>query len=358
MNGRDHLETCLASLERLEYPRNNLQVVVVDNASRDDSVDFVKKSFPWVQVQSNETNLGFAPALNQACRDVQSDYLAFLNNDTRVEPDWLSRLVDVLESSAGRRESIAAACGAILDWDGLGVQFFGGYINLNGKAFHDTFSPEDLGSALAVQPTLYACGAGMVIRTQVFLESGGFDDDYFMIYEDVDLGWRLNILGFRSALVRDARMYHHESASLKSLDYTRKALWWERNALWTIYKNFSDSYLESIWPAALAMAFKREHILLEAGRKEEFKAHHEGVVAALQGLPGMKTRRRWIQSARKVPDAQLMEFFPRPYRMWAYAQPHYEIFAEGGYHRFIEDCVERFNLRRLFDSTTSAPPEH
>lgn len=348
-NGWSHLEHCLPSLERLTYPGESLRVVVIDNGSSDKTGEHLARLFPKTVHVRHEENLGFAPALNRASLNVESDYVAFLNNDTRVEPEWLSLLVDTLESKESKSRRAVAACGAILDWDETGVQFFGGHINFVGKAFHLRPALDALSSAPPVQPLFYPCGAGMLIERKAFLDSGGFDADYFMIFEDVDLGWRLNLLGLESLLVRDARLYHRESASLNQLDYARKALWWERNALWTIYKNYSDSFLERIWHAALALASKREQILLDAGREADFEAHHQGVVAAIQGLERIQAKRAWIQKNRTVGDREMLRCFPQPFQLWAYAEEHYQLFSQGGYEGYLQDCLERFRVRSLFD---------
>jgi GT2 family glycosyltransferase len=348
-NGWHLLEPCLESIRQLDYPGESGEVIVIDNASTDGTAEKIEKRFPGVRILRSEENLGFAPALTQAASKVSSKYLAFLNNDTRIDPHWLSGLVDALESEEARRMRAVAACGAILSWEGDGVQFFGGHINFLGKAFHHCPSLEELNAAPAVEPAFYACGAGMLIDREIFLKSGGFDEDYFMIFEDVDLGWRLNLMGLKTLLVRDARIYHREGASLNSLDYAKKALWWERNALWTIYKNYSKANLEKIWPAALAMAFKRNRILVEAGRQQDFERHHHGVTAAIRGLDRLKQKRARVQAARRVPDEELIPFFPDPFRVWAYGEDHYRLFADGQYAIFRDDCLNRFKIRPIFN---------
>lgn len=349
-DGWPHLEQCLPSLQRLSYPKERLEVLLIDNASSDGTAEKVGRLFPEVRLRRHEENLGFAPALSRTAKETASDYLAFANNDTRVEADWLSRLVEALESEESRRWKAVAACGAILDWSGTAVQFFGGHINFVGKAFHERPSLEAVAASPEVQPIFYPCGAAMLIDRRGFLEAGGFDEDYFMIYEDVDLGWRLNLMGQGTVLVRDARVYHREGASLAGLDYARKALWWERNALWTIFKNYSEPFLRRIWPAALALAFQRERLLLEAGRQGEFEAHHRGVLAGIRSLDRLQSKRAWVQERRRVRDEELLRFFPEPFRLWAYGEPHYELFRKGGYERFRDDCLERFGIRPLFDS--------
>ncbi len=94
-NGLVFLEPCLSSLEQLNYPHGMFEVILVDNASTDQSVDFVRKQFSWVKIIQNESNLGFAAGNNVGIRESKGDYIALLNNDTKVEKDWLIELVKV-----------------------------------------------------------------------------------------------------------------------------------------------------------------------------------------------------------------------------------------------------------------------
>jgi len=97
-NGRHYLDGCLSALERQSYPRDRFEVVLVDNASTDGSVTFVRRAFPGVKILENEDNIGFARGNNVAIRATEGEYVALLNNDTAAEPDWLSALVDVCQS--------------------------------------------------------------------------------------------------------------------------------------------------------------------------------------------------------------------------------------------------------------------
>ena len=100
-NGTEHLETCLASLQQLQYS-GGFETIIADNASSDGSVELVKRRFPDVKVVELEENLGFAAACNRGARDAQSGIVAFLNNDMRVEPTWLAALVEPLIADARR----------------------------------------------------------------------------------------------------------------------------------------------------------------------------------------------------------------------------------------------------------------
>jgi len=96
-NGVVFLNSCLSSLEQLNYPQAMYEVILVDNGSHDGSIPFVRERFPWVRIIQNESNLGFAAGNNVGIREAKGDYIALLNNDTRVERDWLKELVKVCE---------------------------------------------------------------------------------------------------------------------------------------------------------------------------------------------------------------------------------------------------------------------
>src|SRR5438445_1455003 len=120
-DGREHLEACLSSLQDLEFPKQQLEIIVVDNGSTDGSLGFVKARFPKVILIHNESNLGFSKAANIGAERAKGEYLAFLNNDMRVAKDWLS----VLLETARAGEGFACVGSTVMSWDGTEVDFEG-----------------------------------------------------------------------------------------------------------------------------------------------------------------------------------------------------------------------------------------
>ncbi|MCA1584381.1 MAG: glycosyltransferase family 2 protein [Acidobacteria bacterium] len=194
LNGREHLRACLPGLEAQVYP--NREIVVVDNGSTDDSIDYVRRSHPGVRVMALGHNRGFSAAYNAAVAAVATEWVVILNNDTRVEPAWLHELV-----AAAERHGASAAAARILDWDGRRIDFIGGQTSFNGHSWQT-----DHGHAVVDVPAerelLFACGGSMLVLRRAFLEAGGFDEDFFAYFEDVDFGWRLSLLGHRMAGMR------------------------------------------------------------------------------------------------------------------------------------------------------------
>src|ERR1051325_4296297 len=120
-NGREHLETCLNSLAEIDFPKSNLEIIVVDNASADGSTEMVANLFPQVRCLCSETNLGFSNGANFAAAQASGHYLAFLNNDMRVDRQWLTALLETARSDA----RLACVGSAILNWDGTEIDFAG-----------------------------------------------------------------------------------------------------------------------------------------------------------------------------------------------------------------------------------------
>lgn len=316
--GASHLEPLLRSLYSMDLDPSQVEFTLVDNGSMDGSVEYVRLYFPFVKILHLERNLGFAPALNRAARQSEADWLVFLNNDARADADWLSNLL-----YAARRTQAVSLSSHLLDWQGTATQFAGGSINWFGKGFEHTTLQQD-------QPyeIFFPCGCGMMIRRDVFHEVGMFDEDYFMVYEDIDLGWRLRLRGYSTLLVPDAKLFHRAHASLRSLSYAGKAVFYERNSLATIYKNVEDRTLSILFPLAVREAMLRAKAV--GGFGMPYRYQHDGlaILKALQAfferMEIWREKRRKVQSCRTVSDAALFKrFFEDSHQIWAYAPTHY-----------------------------------
>ena len=192
-NGVHHLQRFLPSVLKTDY--DHLEVIVADNGSTDASIDFLKKEFPLVSIISLDQNYGFAEGYNRALRQVSSDYYMILNSDVLVEPDWLTPLVDLLESNP----QIAASQPKILSlqhpdrFDYAGAA--GGWLDQCGYPFAKgrifDHCETDQGQYDDSTPIFWASGAALFIRARVFREVGGFDPYFFAHQEEIDLCWRI-----------------------------------------------------------------------------------------------------------------------------------------------------------------------
>lgn len=373
-NGREHVQTLLASLRALDYPRDRFEIVIADDASTDGTGDAVRAAGLPARVARNEVNRRFAAAANLGARAAEGEFLFLLNNDTRVAPNVLTALLDA--------HAAVPDCGAVgarmLRWDGEHVLFNGGHINIEGKGFEEGATLDEADASVRPRQ-LFACGGAMLIRRDLFWAMGGFDEAYGMIYEDVDLGWRLNLAGYRVALAPQALVYHRLHASLDALSYARKAVFLERNALMTLYKNVGDELLPRVLGAALALVTVRTRILSDGARQavqgtlsplkqrmltwieqrlprrlcvvgRDADDHLRAACRLWDDTPGLAARRTTTQALRRVDDTAILtpELFPRPFRLWAYTEEHARWLRQAGYPRMWQEILEIFDLFKIF----------
>ncbi len=318
-NGRRHLEVCLPSLDALDYP--DTAVMVADNGSTDGSAAWIRARHPRVRVVEMGANLGFAAAYNRAVQAAGTDYVVLLNDDTRVEPSWLTHLVEAAE-----RNGVAAAASTILDWEGSRIDFVGGMPTFAGHSWQlDHGQPA--GKVYAERPLLFGCGASVLIRRDAYLEAGGFDEDYFAYFEDVDLGWRLNLLGHATVFAPKAVTYHRLHGTFGALAHALRLRLYERNALATICKNYGDEALARVLPSAVALTLARS---LTAAKLDDEgirfgspaparAAIPSSLVAMLIGLedfarwlPALGDKRRHVQATRRIGDDAVLALLPEP----------------------------------------------
>lgn len=330
-NGLKHLEACFTSLLALNYPSDRLELLLVDNGSSDASLNFMREHFPTVRLVETGGNLGFAGGNNYGAERAAGEYVAFLNNDTRVEPDWLSEMVKSLLRDSER--GVVCTSSLMLDWSGEKIDFQAGALNFHGFGFQPSYGQPVEGRDIRPRDLLFSCGGSMLIRRDVFLEVGGFDADFFAFFEDVDLGWRLWVLGYGVTLTPTAITYHRHHGSFSSIPSHRTYLLYERNALYAIYKNYEQETLDRILPAALLLLGQRAVRFMEMGGVDladyDFAAGgndlgpvdsiHRNAVAALlavnefmDNLDRTTKKRDWIQANRKRSDAELFRLFGRP----------------------------------------------
>ncbi len=262
-NTREHLTACFGSLQQIVYPTEKLELILVDNASTDESVAFMRANFVGVKLIINNKNYGFCRGNNLGAEQATGELIVFLNPDMRVESTWLIELVKPLLADP----EVASAGSKILSWDGQTVDFAGGLVNFYGYGYQDGFGhnrPQDFNQA---KPILFACGGAMLIRRRLFLEAGGFDEDYFAYYEDVDLGWRLWVLGYKVMFAPASVVYHHHHGAWGKVNQEKRRVLYERNAFFTLLKNYDEANLSRILPVALLLLLKRIH--LAAGVEEQ-----------------------------------------------------------------------------------------
>jgi GT2 family glycosyltransferase len=241
-NGLDHLQEFVPALLESDYPAERIRLLVVDNASSDGTAE-------WLSARGIETirldeNQGFAYPNNLGIRQLaECEFVALLNNDTRVEPHWLQPLVNALESDP----SIAMAGAVLSNWDGDAVDFSGGVVSFTGHA-HQLLEGKTLPPAEdEPKDALFVCCGATLLRRDLFLRLGGFDNDFFAYFEDVDFGWRAWLAGYRIVLVTSSVVRHRHQGTAARLPFPPRMHLYERNALASVIKNYGD---EKVWTAA------------------------------------------------------------------------------------------------------------
>jgi GT2 family glycosyltransferase/glycosyltransferase involved in cell wall biosynthesis len=260
-NGREHLEVCLPALAAQADPGVPWDVVVLDNGSTDDTAGWVRRHHPSVRIVASPRNVGFCAGNNRLVSAIDSDGVAFLNNDTRPAPTWLAALVQALGEAP---DDVAAVSGLLTDWDGRLLDCAQGVLTFDGHAFQlGQGQPLDAAPRPKAGAELFLpSGGNMLIRRDAFLEAGGFDEAYFAYYDDVDLGWRLWSGGRRVLHAPEAVAAHRGGATGVRLGQYNRGLLFERNAFRTAYKNYEAGLWEAVMPAVLLTVLARSRALL------------------------------------------------------------------------------------------------
>jgi GT2 family glycosyltransferase len=256
--GATHLRECLDSLRQQDYPADRIEIIIVDNGSSENPTAEVHARFPDARVIRNERNAGFAGGNNQGMAAATGEYVVFLNDDTRVRSDWLRELVDT-----ARRRNAAAVASYILDWSGKRIDFVDSAVNFQGKGFQLEYGDSARRRTPREKPLLFACGCAVLMERAVLAGAGGWDEGMFAYYEDVELGWRLHVLGHEVWLAPRAVVYHKHHGTSKAWPEPPRIRLYERNSLRGLFCVLDDASLRRVLPAALLLAADRA--LLESG---------------------------------------------------------------------------------------------
>lgn len=249
-NGKKYLLNCLKGIFANKY--SNYEVIVVDNGSTDGSVEEIKKKYGRrknFQVLELKENFGPAYARNRGAEKAQGKYLAFLDNDTLPEKNWLIPLVEAME----RDKSIGACqCKLLLMRERHRIDYVGDYLSQFGFLVQRVQGGEkDIGQADERVEILSAKSAAMIISKEAFQKAGGFDEDYFIYLEETDLGWRTWLVGYRIIFIPESVVYHEFGTSQTILGERQNYLvkfHGTKNYITTNFKNLGTVNLIKILP--------------------------------------------------------------------------------------------------------------
>jgi GT2 family glycosyltransferase len=282
------------------------EVIVVDNGSVEGAAREIARRHPAVRVVAAGRNLGFAAGCRLGVEAGEADPIVFLNDDAVPEEGWLALLRSAV---AAAPPDVAAIGGRLSDVSGAAVDFAGGFVTFDGHAFADRVGAplSSLPAGPAGRELLFACGGNMAVRRREFLESGGFDDDYFAYLEDVDFGWRQWVQGRRILEEPRALARHEGGATALALGVFRRGFLIEKNAFATAYKNLGPERLREHAPA-MAVAFL-SRIAAMLARNPGARHLDEDPYAE----PERPRRKAWVDLARRLfgtrafPDAAVLD---------------------------------------------------
>jgi GT2 family glycosyltransferase len=244
-NGLHHLSEFLPSV----VAHTNTEIAdiwVIDNASTDESVSFIKNKYPTIKIIINQSNGGFAKGYNDGLKHIKAKYYLLLNSDVEVTTAWLEPLYQKMESSL----NMAACQPKILDYKNKA--FFehagaaGGFIDkfgypfCRGRLFNHI--EKDQGQYNNDIEIFWATGACMMISAKLYHEQQGFDESFFAHMEEIDLCWRLKNEGYKIEFVHKSLVYHLGGGTLSSISPNKTYLNF-RNNLYLLYKNLPDRFL-------------------------------------------------------------------------------------------------------------------
>jgi GT2 family glycosyltransferase len=302
-NGIAHLPVCLDSLVRQTY--KPVEVIVVDNASTDGSRELVQESYSWAHVEALAENQGFTGACNAGLRAAQGEIVILLNNDTEAEPDWVEQVV----AAFGRHPEAGMVASKMLLFDRRDhLHTAGDFVRIDGRPGNRGVWQADGPEYSEERMVFSACGGSSAYRRAMLDEIGLLDDDYFFSLEDVDLGWRAQLSGWRCVYAPGAVVYHKLKATGGGIT---SSYYDGRNLIWLIAKNYPGDLLRRHWRAVVGGQARLAWDALKAWRGKEARARLRGMLAGLLGLPKWLGKRRRVQALRTV-DADYLDAILSP----------------------------------------------
>ncbi len=290
-NSWDQLVNCITALERQTVPFG--RIVIVDNASEEVESAIIANWTLRVEFIQSPTNQGFAKGNNLALEGLKEcDFVALVNPDAYLEPDWLQEMLAAVERHPDTASF--ASCLVMANtpdfWDGLGDRY-----HISGLVWREGHARERVAYAAGEREVFSACAAAALYRHDVFQAAGGFDEDFFCYVEDVDLGYRFRLAGYRCMLVPDAIAYHVGSATTGGKHSDFAVYHGHRNLVWAFVKNMPGYLFWVLLPLHLIMNIISIFVFALRGQgRLVLRAKWD----ALKVMPRMWRKRKQIQADR------------------------------------------------------------
>ncbi len=230
-NGYKFLEKCLNSLENQSY--KDFRTIIIDNASIDESCKFITENYPWVDLIRLNQNYGFCGAVNRGIEETSTPYIILLNNDTEVEKSFVEELINSIEKD----EKIFSCSSKMINFNSREIMDDAGDLySVIGWAFQRGVG-QPIDKYNTPKKIFSACAGAAIYRMSIFAEIGNFDENHFAYLEDVDIGYRAKIYGYKNIYSHKAIVYHVGSGTTGSKYNEFKVRHTARNSIYLIQKN-------------------------------------------------------------------------------------------------------------------------
>jgi hypothetical protein len=304
-NGFHLLKDCIDSILKNKY--SNYEIIIADNGSTDNSVSKIKTTFKKnlskIKILDLKKNLGPSLARNLAFKKSTGKIIAFLDNDTKVDPNWITKSIPAFKNpKIGITQSKLLLMDSPKQIDCVGEKLGSlGFLKAIGK-----YGQIDTNQYKNNTKILAAKSAGMFIRRQAFIDAGMFDPDYFIFMEETDLGWRVWLSGYQNILISSSIVYHKFSSTqtIVSPDFNNYLVRFHgtKNYIQTLIKNLSFSYLIKILPIHIFLWFSLATFLLITGKFKSAKNIYAGIIWNFTHLSKVLKKRKQIQNHRLISD--------------------------------------------------------
>jgi GT2 family glycosyltransferase len=300
-NGKKMLERFLPSVTA--HTQGDAEVIIADNGSTDDSLDFVRVQYPGLRIIELDKNYGFAGGYNRALQQVKADYYVLLNDDVEVTPGWIEPVVAQMQQHPDtaicqpkllmydQRDTFEYAGGAGGFLDKYGYPF------CRGRMF--TSLEQDNGQYNTPGEIFWASGAAMFIRADVWHQLGGLDDDFFAHMEEIDFCWRAKNAGYRVEYCPQSTVFHVGGGTLPKSN-PRKTYLNFRNNMALLYKNLPKRRLAWVMCSRIVLDYVAGFKFLMERKPKEFSAVVDAHKAFYKWLPQLKKKRQGLKQQSRV----------------------------------------------------------
>lgn len=299
-NGNSVIGECLSCLKSLSW--SNLEVIIVDNASTDDTTVLAERSLPGASIIRLGKNRGYGAGCNAGARIARGEVLLFMNQDVVLSASFLEGIVSMFDNDA----RIGVCGGTVMNWDGTRLVSMGQVFDRwTGYGLDIGFGLSEVNVKPRVANVFSPNGAAFAVRRSVFEVIGGFDENFFLYFDETDLSWRARIAGFRITCSTASVVHHMITPERAHRPWSRYYI--DRNSLLSAVRNYELSSLVLFLPTSLASRLAGILVFTVFGRRELAHSTLRAVTDFMIRLPTAWRARRTSSRIRRVSDREVMQ---------------------------------------------------